>query len=164
MNCSIWVELNRFSQNSGTVSSKTVLFVMIATLEAAEVQAASSLGNEITSMWLVKQGDVEISKWGCVEGSKWGGIEVSKWGGIEGSKWGCVEVSKWGGVEVSKWGCLEVSKWEGVGALHLCCHTCKMFTENIFTNHNPKFTNTVVLFQPHISGRAKSREFNSGRW
>ena len=70
MTCLVWVELTRFSQNSGTVSLKTVLFIMIAKLEAAEVWAASSLGSEIMSMRLVKCGSIEVSKWGGVEVSK----------------------------------------------------------------------------------------------
>ena len=61
VNCLAWVELNRFTQNSSTVSPKTVLLVMIAKLEAAEVRAASSLSSEITSMRLVKCGSIVVS-------------------------------------------------------------------------------------------------------
>ena len=44
------VELNQFTQNGGTASSKTVAFVTIAKPKAAEVQAVSSLCSEITRM------------------------------------------------------------------------------------------------------------------
>ena len=60
VNCSACVELNRFSQNSGAVSSKTDLFVMIAKLEAAEVQTARSLSSEITST-VSEMGGIEVS-------------------------------------------------------------------------------------------------------